>query len=153
MLKNENYGFFANKMLNDLMNEKKHMLFYLTAASSVTGLHREEYRELFLKEAQAEMGHVLEFQDVILGLGVDLIDTLQVYEFNDYLTSYDAKTLLKFALEMEEEVVANYAQRIAEDVPSLDEPDKRWMEIFYEKQIEKSREDVDNFKMILRGIP
>jgi hypothetical protein len=53
-------------------------------------------------------------------------------------------------LKMEEEVVFNYAQRIANDLGLLDEPEKRWMEIFYEDQLEKSRKDVDNLKMILR---
>jgi rubrerythrin len=152
MVKNEFYGFFANKMLEDLKNEKKHMLFYLAAASTVCGLHRQEFRELFLEEAQSEMKHVLEFQDALLGLGVELLDTVHVKENNDYLVSYNPKLLLEFALEMEEEVVKNYAERIKNDVPTLDDSDRAWMEIFYEKQIEKSREDVDNYKMILKGL-
>ena len=64
----------------------------------------------------------------------------------------DAVKLLKYALSMEEEVVSNYAYRIARDIDLLDEPEKRWMEIFYEEQIENSRKDVDNLKMILRGL-
>jgi bacterioferritin (cytochrome b1) len=99
------------------------------------------------------MSHVIEFQNAILGLGGDLTTSSDVFTFNPYIVSYDIKELLTFALEIESEVVANYANRIQENLSLLDEPDKRWMEIFYEKQIEKSREDVDNFKMILRGIP
>lgn len=152
MVKNEYYGYFANKMLEDLKNEKKHMLFYLTAASTVSGINRQEFRELFLEEAQSEMKHVLEFQDALLGLGVELLDTVHVKENNDYLVSYNPKVLLEFALEMEEEVVKNYAERIKNDVPVLDDSDRAWMEIFYEKQIEKSREDVDNYRMILKGL-
>jgi rubrerythrin len=152
MVKNEFYGFFANKMLEDLKNEKKHMLFYLTAASTVSGLHRQEIREIFLEEAQGEMKHVLEFQDALLGLGVELLDTVHVKENNDYEVSHDPKVLLQYALDMEEEVVKNYAYRLENDVPTLDVADKAWMQIFYEKQIEKSREDVDNYRMILRGL-
>ena len=151
MLKNEKYAQFANLMLEDLKNEKKHLLFYLTAASTVSGLHRKEYKELFLKEAAGEMSHVTEFQDALLGLGVDLTKTDAVYSNSPYVTSYDVKYLLEYALDMEEEVVSNYAERISNHLELLDEPDRRWMEIFYEKQIEKSREDVDNYKMILRS--
>ena len=60
--------------------------------------------------------------------------------------------MLNFALKMEEQVVFNYAMRIASDLQLLQEPEKRWMEIFYEDQLEKSRKDVDNLKMILRGL-
>ena len=45
MCKNENYCKFVNLMLEDLKNEKKHMLFYLTASSTISGLNREEYKE------------------------------------------------------------------------------------------------------------
>jgi hypothetical protein len=152
MLKNENYTKFADIMLSDLMNERKHMLFYLTAASTVSGLHREEYKELFTKEAASEMSHVIEFQDCLLGLGVDLSASDKTVSHNDYIVSYKVEDLLNYALRMEEEVVFNYAKRIAEDILLLDEPEKRWMEIFYEDQLEKSRKDVDNLKMILRGL-
>jgi ferritin len=150
MLKNENHTKFANIMLGDLMNERKHMLFYLTAASTVSGLHREEYKEFFAKEASGEMSHVVEFQDCLLGLGVDLSLSEKTVSNNDYIVSYDLIELLKYALAMEEEVVSNYAKRITEDILLLDEPEKRWMEIFYEDQLENSRKDVDNYKMILR---
>ena len=151
MLKNENYNNFVNLMLDDLMNERKHMLFYLTAASTVSGLHREEYKELFQKEAASEMQHVLEFQDALLGLGVDLCQCTQVESNHSYVVSYDLDELLRFALRMEEDVVSNYTDRILNHVPLLDEPDRRYMEIFYENQIEKSRGDVDNYRMILRN--
>lgn len=152
MLKNQKYMQFVNFMLDDLRHEKKHLLFYLTAASTVTGLHREEYKELFLKEAQGEMQHVIEFQNAILGLGVDLISTTAISENHPYEASYSAKYLIQKALEMETQVVANYTDRITKHLELLDEPDRRWLEIFYEKQIEKSREDVDNYQMILMGI-
>jgi len=151
MLKNQSYAQFVNIMLQDLKNERKHMHFYLVAASLVSGPHREEYKELFEKEASSEMKHVLEFQNALLGLDVDLKEAVEFIQDLPHLCSYDVKELLQYALEMEQEVVANYANRIVFDVPLLDEPDRKYMEIFYEKQIEKSREDVDNYKMILRN--
>ena len=150
MCKNENYCKFVNLMLEDLKNEKKHMLFYLTASSTISGLNREEYKEYFMEETKAEMQHVLEFQDALLGLVVDFPNTLNVKEFNYYDVFYDPRHILNYALKMEEEVVLNYAIRITRDIELLDEPEKRWMEIFYESQLEKSRKDVDNLKMILR---
>lgn len=152
MLKNENYSQFVKLMLNDLMNERKHMLFYLTASSTVSGLHREEYKELFAKEAASEMSHVIEFQDALLGLGVDLASCTETESNHTYIISYEVVELLKYALKMEEEVVLNYTNRILNDIQLLDEPDRRYMEIFYENQIEKSRGDVDNYKMILRNL-
>ena len=151
MLKNSDYALFANFMLGDLKNERKHMLFYLTAASTVSGPHREEYKELFEKEAAAEMHHVLEFQNALLGLGVDLMDAEETVTNYPYLVSYDLKELIEFALDMEKEVVKNYTSRISDNLGLLDEPDRKWVEIFYEEQIKKSREDVDNYRMILKN--
>jgi rubrerythrin len=151
MLKNSDYALFANMMLGDLKNERKHMLFYLTAASTVSGPHREEFRELFEKEAAAELQHVLEFQNTLLGLGVDLKDAEEVVTNYPYIVSYDLKELLEFALQMEMEVVANYSKRIADNLGLLEDPDRKYIEIFYEEQIKKSREDVDNYRMILKN--
>ena len=152
MLKNQDYAQFVNLMLQDLKNEKKHMMFYLTASATVSGLHREEHREYFKKEAANEMQHVSEFHDALLGLDVDLVAATDLEFVPDFLASYDLKELLEFALNMEKEVVANDAHRISVDVNLLQSPDKEWMEIFYEDQLGKSREDVDNLKMILRSI-
>jgi bacterioferritin (cytochrome b1) len=53
----------------DLKNERLHCLFYQQAAALVEGLHREEYREHFLKEAQSELTHIDEFATLIKRLG------------------------------------------------------------------------------------
>jgi rubrerythrin len=151
MLKNSDYALFANMMLGDLKNERKHLLFYLTAASTVSGPHREEYKELFEKEALGEMQHVLEFQNALLGIGVDLTQAEETVTNYPYIVSYDLKELLEFALKMEQDVVLNYAKRISDNLGLLEEPERRWMEIFYEEQIKKSREDVDNYRMILKN--
>ena len=54
---------------------------------------------------------------------------------------------------MEQEVVANYVQRMA-DARALGEldVDGNWVEIFLEGQIQKSREDIDEIKQLLKGV-
>jgi bacterioferritin (cytochrome b1) len=128
---------------NDLKNEWKHLRFYLYHASAVRGFHREEYRELFLKNAASEMVHVTQFSDLILGLG-----GIATEESNNFQKFTDPKDILSYALEMEKEVVSNYVQRIR-DADNLGGVDGQWLEIFMEDQIKHSREDVDNLYQIL----
>lgn len=130
----------------DLRNEWKHLRFYLYHASAVVGLHREEYKELFLKEAAGEMAHVTAFSDVIYGLG-----GTATKEANDFPTFTDPNDIMRYALEMEAEVVANYVQRM-QDSLALGGVDGQWLEIFLEGQIQDSREDVDHFRQIVRGL-
>ena len=135
------------ELLNqDLKNEWMHLRFYLYHASAVVGLHCEEYKEIFLKEAASEMEHVTQFSDVIRGVGGQ--STYLSKEFTTHTTPVD---IIRCALAMEEEVVSNYTNRI-KDAQDLGGTDGQWLEIFLESQIEKSREDVDHYKQILRGI-
>lgn len=130
---------------DDLKNEWTHMRFYLYHASAVAGLHCHEYKELFLKEAASEMNHVTEFSDVIRGLGGEPIT-----DWHDIPFLTEPRKIIEKALEMEVEVVENYTKRIKQ-VEELGGSDGQWLEIFLEKQIEHSREDVDHFRQILRG--
>lgn len=130
---------------NDLKNEWKHLRFYLYHASAVTGLHCAEYKELFLKEAAGEMAHVTAFSDMIRGLGGDA-----THEANEFPRLSKPEDIMLYAIEMEEEVVSNYVQRMA-DALELGGTDGQWLEIFLEGQIQDSREDVDHFKQIARG--
>ena len=135
------------ELLNvDLKNEWKHMRFYLYHASAVIGLHKEEYKELLLKEATGEMKHITEFSDVIIGLGGKAIA-----ESNDFDKFEKIEDILKYALLMEEEVVNNYVTRI-HDANALGGVDGQWLEIFLEGQIQASREDIDSFRQIIKGI-
>jgi bacterioferritin (cytochrome b1) len=132
---------------SDLKNEKKHMLFYLTHASTITGAHRQEYRELLLKEAASEMNHVQEFQDFIIGLGGKIEEEdLGNYEFPVFS---DSEAIIRYAYNMEMEVVRNYSNRIKESETLNDYALFKWVEIFLEKQLEHSRTDADNLKQIL----
>lgn len=131
----------------DLKNERKHMLFYLTNASTVTGLNRIEIKEFLLKEAASEMKHVEEFQDLILGLNGDIKD----FSHNFFDVFENPKDIIKYAYNMEMEVIHNYIKRIKE-AQELDDHNSLWIEIFLEKQIEHSREDADNMKQMLRNL-
>lgn len=129
----------------DLKNEWKHLRFYLYHASAVTGPLAEEYKEMFLKEASGEASHVTEFSDLIVGLG-----GVATQESNSFDLFSDPFDIISYALKMEEEVVANYVQRM-KDAGSLGGVDGQWIEIFMENQIQKSRQDVDQYRQILKG--
>ena len=129
----------------DLRNEWKHLRFYLYHASAVIGLHCEEYKELFLKEATGEMAHVTAFSDLIVGLGGQA-----THEANEFSLLTNPQAIIAYAVQMEQEVVSNYVQRM-KDAVELGGVDGQWLEIFLEGQIQDSREDVDHFKQIMRG--
>jgi len=132
----------------DLRNERKHMLFYLTNASSIKGMDAVEYIEMFEKEAKEEMSHVTNFQDMIVGLGGNL-NCLQAQGYEKYEIFTSPREALRYALEMEEEVVDNYVERIGMVQNLENKTTSKWLEVFYEKQIEKSRADVDKYKRLL----
>lgn len=139
---------FFRYLYHDLRNERKHMLFYLTNAASIKGLDSIEYVEMFESEAKEEMAHVTEFQNMIIGLGGDL-NELDAQGYERYEIFDNSVEALKYALSMEEEVVENYVNRI-EMIENLENmTTKKWLEVFYEKQIEKSRADVDKYKRLL----
>ena len=128
----------------DLHNEWKHMHFYLYHASAITGLHAEEYKEVFLKEAASEMQHVTEFSDVIWGLGGN--PGADAYSFPKFT---DVREALQYAHAMESEVVKNYAERLQQVADMTLEPESTWLTVFLEDQLAHSRADVDRFKRLL----
>jgi len=127
----------------DLKNEWKHLRFYLYHASAITGPHAEEYKEVFLKEAASELEHVTEFSDLIWGLGGEPTPTS-----NEFTLCTDVRQAVAYALEMEQEVVKNYAERI-EQAETLPNPVGRWITIFLEDQLSHSQRDVDRFTRLL----
>jgi rubrerythrin len=165
LIKIANKNQFLKLLYNDLLNEYKHMLFYTYHAGVVAGIHREEYKELFLEEAKGEMNHVLEFTQVILGLGGNLPylieeqshessilgnNLLKSVKIADFPRMTDPKDIISYAIEMEKEVVSNYVKRIKDAELMLDDVDAKYLEIFLEDQVKKSREDVDNFSRFLK---
>jgi len=146
---------FIGKLNEDLSREYSHWHFYMNAAIRIVTPHREELQELFLTEAAGEMKHIEEFGRLIVGLGG--VPTVEVAPFESDLLIYPLE-LLSEALKMEEEVVANYVQRM-DDAELLEQnggEDKvhgRYINIFLEDQILDSRKAVDHYKELLRGSP
>jgi ferritin-like protein len=137
-------------LLGDLTNEMRHMMFYLRNAATLRGLHRQEIRELFLEEAASEMKHVQEFQDMLVGLGVNLTDpqySLDLSLLNNIKIFTDPASAVFYAKEMEDEVVANYSERI-QQAALLGGVDGHFIEIFLEEQLLHSRQDADNFRQL-----
>ncbi len=92
------------------------------------------------------MLHVSQFSDVIIGLG-----GTATFESNDFEKYTNPKDIMEYAVKMEEEVVNNYVQRM-KDADDLGGVDGTWLEIFLEGQVQASREDLDHFKQIVRGL-
>jgi bacterioferritin (cytochrome b1) len=135
---------FIELLCNDLRNEWKHLKFYLYHASALVGLHAEEYKEVFLKEAASEMAHVTEFSDLIYGLGGKA--HADSYGF---MLCTNVRDALQCAYDMERDVVKNYAARIKQAQEVLEEPDATWVTIFLEDQLNHSRRDVDRYWRLL----
>jgi len=142
-----NLEILVSNLKEDLKNERKHMLFYLTNASTIVGINRLEIKEFLLEAAASEMKHVEEFQNLILGLNGEIKDC----EFNNFEVFEDAQKILEYAYNLETEVVYNYSRRIKE-AQSLNDHNGLWVEIFLENQIANSREDADNIKRIIKSV-
>lgn len=127
---------------SDLANEYTHMLFYLQCASSVGGLHREEYREFFYKSAQSEMDHVRKFSDFIYGLG-----GIPNFNFHLALPHASPMEIIARAIGLEEEVLKNYDVRMKQ-ADELNSVDGVAIRLFYEGQFEDSREDLDHLRRL-----
>jgi len=134
-----------NLLNEDLKNEWKHHCFYLHNASTITGLHAREYKEFLIEQSKSELEHVLQFSDLIVGLGGTPTSSV-----NPFPTLTDVTEILNFSLKMEEEVVENYTKRI-EQAENLGGPDGKWISIFLESQIEDSRKDLDELRQILKS--
>jgi ferritin-like protein len=145
---------FIDLLIEDTMNEYKHMLFYLNAGCHIQGLAREEIGEFLAKEARDEMNHVEAFTKVVieLGGGDKIIERLnQVSISATYQQLRDVKSILQRVLAMEEEVVERYTKR-SEDAASLGGVDGRYVEIFLEDQILDSKSTAAHVRQMLVGL-
>lgn len=145
--------------MGDLANEYAHWHFYMQAATSVRGLHREELSEFFLEQAASEMKHIEQFRRLIQGLitrrGIASEVPNNVGDFKSGMT--DPVELLRAALEMEDQVVENYvlrhsqAEQLAGSSSNKDAIDGTYVALFLEDQILDSRGDADNILEMLVG--
>lgn len=132
------------KLNNDLKNEWKHMLFYLNNTNTISGLHSIEFKEFFEDQAKEEMEHVNQFSKLIIGLDGNPFNG----PFDQVSTFHSVYPALVKALEIEQEVLHNYIERI-KDAEELGGVDGKWIEIFLENQIQNTREDVDKIRQFL----
>jgi bacterioferritin (cytochrome b1) len=127
----------------DLKNERMHCLFYQQAASLVQGLHREELRELFLKEAQSELVHVDEFANLITLLGgVPNMDCNQLSTMSGCPSE-----LCEMASLLEQHVADNYAARLRA-THEMENASTAYCHVFYEEQITDSQRAAWEFKRL-----
>ena len=134
---------------NDLTNEMRHMMFYTLAASYVRGPHRNHLSEFFRKQAASEMEHVNKFVDLIIGLG-GVIEPVAENLVGLNSTIGDSTVLLATAVDMENEVIENYYNRMNE-AEELGNSTGRWVTVFLEEQLEHSRTDADNMRMMIKN--
>lgn len=141
---------FICLMNADLMREFQHMHTYLNYAVIVRGLHRQELSEMFIEEAQSELKHCEEFSRMIVGLGGNPI-TPWTFNSSGVKKPYDKNpyALLEAVLEMEEEVVGIFAERMKQ-AEELGGPDGAVLHVFYENQILDSRLTVNNVREMIR---
>lgn len=118
----------------DLKNELKHLQFYLHAGVMVQGLHREELREFLLQEAADELKHCEQFAELVVHLGG--VPTTETNEFSTGMSCPVA--ILKYAIEMEQEVANNYAERLRQ-THEMENPATAYAHVFYEDQITDSQ--------------
>ena len=144
----------VNLLIEDTMNEYKHMLFYLNSGCHIQGLAREEIGEFLSKEARDEMNHVEAFTKVIIELGggdkiIERLNEVSISATKKELR--DVKSILQRVLAMEEEVVERYTQR-TEDAAMLGGSDGRFVEIFLEDQILDSKTTAAHVRQMLAGL-
>jgi bacterioferritin (cytochrome b1) len=137
----------AEMLNNNLKNERKHFNFYLYHSTSIKGLLRKEYEEIFLEEAKSELEHIREFSKLIMGLGgKPCVETLAHPSF------FKASEAVEYAYKMELEVVESYFSQ----VEMLDSQQKtietKQVILFLEDQLKQSKEDADKWRIILEGI-
>lgn len=134
------------KLVNfDLKNERKHLMFYQNASVMIGSLHRMELREFLEKEAASELQHVNEFSEFIVHLGGEPESGINEFPIN--LTCPAA--ILKYAVDMEEEVAENYALRLRQ-THEMENSDIAVAHVFYEDQIVDSWKTARELKQMLR---
>ena len=138
------------KLNDDLCNEYKHMLFYMHAANMLCGPERAFFVDKLKTEATSEMGHVYAFAHKIRGWGGDPVSGLNAKNFPPGLSYF--KEIVCYAIDMEQEVIANYHKRHAEASDLCNETGKHMdIVLFLEEQIEHSQHDVDELLQIQRA--
>ena len=139
----------ALKLNGDLLNEYKHMLFYLHAANTVQGPERLWLKPWLDGQTEEELGHVRQFAHKIASLGVTPATPLQGVP--DYpVNLMDSYSVISYAMLMEQEVVDNYHERRKEAESLYNETGRHYdLVVLLEEQIEHSQGDIDELRLML----
>lgn len=135
---------FLELMNSDLQNEWTHLQFYLYHASSITGLHAEEYKEFFTEAAKGEMQHVQQFLDRLFGLNYT-----QPHQSGAFFPVYTkVEDAIAGAIKIENEVVQTYAKRLGqlEGLVVAHPAIAAYLTVFYEDQLQDSYEDCEKMR-------
>jgi len=142
-------------LIEDVLKEYQHMLFYLNASCYIQGLARVELGEWLSEEARDEMKHVEEFTKLIIELGGGAKLNDKIFPLEGFRVNYSAiihpKAILQHVLDMEQEVVRRYTERMDQAV-ELGGVDGRYVEIFLEDQILDSKSTAAHVRQILWGM-
>jgi len=128
----------------DLANERMHCLFYQQSAAIVTGMFRQEFRELFLEEAKSELVHVDEFATLIVQLGGCPETTVAPLPLPH--AEKCAIVLCQKAYEIEQQVAKKYSDRLKLEYGDFPEAD--YVKLFYEDQLQDSQKAAFEFKLL-----
>lgn len=90
----------------DLANEYQAIITYITYAATVTGIHREEMKEFFMREVPDELRHAEFLANKIAALGGTPVTTPAAVP-----PAANLKEMLQNVLRAEEDTIARYKQR------------------------------------------
>ena len=131
---------FVELMNEDIANELKHFNFYLNASFTLRGFDRLHFGAFLEKHSNEELAHVKMFASKIVANGGVPANYATDYPVN--LT--DSKSILKYAIGMEQEVVDNYHRRLKQAEDLVEKTGGHYdLVLFYEEQIEDSQNDLD----------
>ena len=91
----------------DLAHEYQAIMMYITYAATVSGIHREELKEYFLKEVPEELRHAQFLADKIAALG-----GTPTTQANPVPIVSDPKEMLRNVLQAETETIQRYVERM-----------------------------------------
>ena len=138
---------FLALMQKDLLNEYKHMHFYMHASFILKGPERLFAVPWLANQASEEMGHVRQFAEKISAFGRIPVPPT-AFEQPAYAKSFS--DVLMYALKLEEEVIVNYQDRLRQSEQIFEDSGKNYdLVLFYEEQLEHSQADADEIVKLL----
>jgi bacterioferritin (cytochrome b1) len=137
-----------------LRNQKEQVRRVMARSKRIRGevyKHKEENpcTEFLTSAAAGEMQHVQAFLDRLIG-----VDAKPAHISGKLFAQHtDPKKILSAAVDLEEEVVKNYADRLEqlESLPSTSKIFASYFTIFYEDQLQDSYEDCEKIRNLLRS--